>query len=110
MLLLAKKGTISLGVGIIDNDSIDRVGIREANRQAMQAALFQIYDQEYIKNKTQIRIMIDGRDKYSFDIPQLPKPEYIVRGDSRIKQIMAASIVAKVTRDTLMQDIEKEFP
>lgn len=48
------------------------------------------------------RILIDGRDNYFFDIPDLPEPEYIVRGDDKIKQIMAASIIAKVTRDRLM--------
>jgi len=56
------------------------------------------------------RLFIDGRDNYQFDIPDLPKPEYIVRGDAKIKQIMAASIIAKVTRDHLMCEYEKEFP
>jgi ribonuclease HII len=58
----------------------------------------------------EIRLLIDGRDNYQFDIPDLPEPEYIVRGDSKIKQIMAASILTKVTRDTLMRDFEKQFP
>lgn len=61
-------------------------------------------------NNARIHLLIDGRDNYQFDIPYLPKPEYIVRGDSKIKQIMAASILAKVTRDTLMCDFEKQFP
>jgi hypothetical protein len=55
-------------------------------------------------------LLIDGRDNYVFDIRGMPEPEYIVRGDSKIKQIMAASILAKVTRDMIMIDYENTFP
>jgi ribonuclease HII len=82
---------------------IDTVGIREANRLAMEEALSKI-------KKEGIHVLIDGRDNYSFDIPDLPTPEYIVRGDSKVKQIMAASILAKVTRDRIMQEYEPLFP
>lgn len=61
-------------------------------------------------NNGGISLKIDGRDNYVFDIPGLPEPEYIVRGDSKIKQIMAASILAKVTRDRIMTDYENTFP
>lgn len=61
-------------------------------------------------NNEGLSLLIDGRDNYQFDIPDIPQPEYIIRGDSKIKQIMAASIIAKVTRDHLMCEYEKEFP
>lgn len=88
---------------------IDSAGIREANRLAMREALRQI---QSTKDKIQNGgfLLIDGRDNYSFDIPDLPIPEYIVRGDSLIPQIMAASILAKVTRDRLMIENEILFP
>ncbi len=57
-----------------------------------------------------VYLLIDGRDNYSFNIPGLPQPEYIVRGDSIVPQIMAASVLAKVTRDQLMIDSENMFP
>jgi len=76
----------------------------------MLYALQEMQNTEYNIHNEGIRLLIDGRDNYQFDILNLPKPEYIVRGDSKIKQIMAASILAKVTRDTLMQDFEKQFP
>lgn len=57
-----------------------------------------------------IRLLVDGRDNYVFAISDLPQPEYIVRGDSIVPQIMAASILAKVTRDRLMIEFEKTFP
>lgn len=81
---------------------IDSVGIREANRRAMEQALQKI--------KIGDRLLIDGRDNYVFDILDLPRPEYIVRGDSKVKQIMAASILAKVTRDRIMVGHEGNFP
>lgn len=55
-------------------------------------------------------LLVDGRDNYAFDIPELPAPEYIVRGDSLIPQIMAASILAKVIRDRLMVECDVLFP
>ncbi len=97
MCKLAQKWKISYGIGVVENTLIDSIGIREANRRAMEIAIRPI--SEY-PNKS--RILIDGRDNYFFDIPDLPEPEYIVRGDDKIKQIMAASIIAKVTRDRLM--------
>lgn len=108
-LQLEKKGKLTYGIGIINNSVIDSVGIREANRLAMLEALQQI---QSTKDKIQNGgfLLIDGRDNYSFDIPELPTPEYIVRGDSIVPQIMAASILAKVTRDRLMIENEILFP
>jgi ribonuclease HII len=110
ILLLVHKWKLIYGIGIIDNAIIDTLGIREANRLAMQEALNQIQNTKYKRQKQDLFLFIDGRDNYSFDIIDLPKPEYIVRGDSKIQQIMAASIVAKVTRDRLMIDLENTFP
>ncbi len=89
---------------------IDSCGIREANQLAMQNALYEIQSIKYTVHNEGICLMIDGRDNYQFDIPDIPKPEYIIRGDSKIKQIMAASIMAKVTRDILMRDFEIQVP
>lgn len=88
---------------------IDAVGIREANRQAMEEALRKVQNTEY-RGQNEELLLIDGRDNYVFDISHLPEPEYIVRGDSKVKQIMAASILAKVTRDRLMIDYENTLP
>lgn len=103
--LLAKAGKLSYGIGIIENSSIDMDWIREANRLAMQKALFQIQAHDFRSTL----LLIDGRDNYIFEISDLPKPQYIIRGDSIVPQIMTASIVAKVTRDKLMTEHEKIF-
>ena len=88
---------------------IDAVGIREANRQAMEEALRKVQNTEY-RGQNEELLLIDGRDNYVFDISHLPEPEYNVRGDSKVKQIMAASILAKVTRDRLMLECENALP
>jgi ribonuclease HII len=106
---LSKKWKLSYGVGIISQTIIDSVGIREANRQAMQKALLQVQNAK-CKIQNEEMLLIDGRDNYVFDIPNLLQPEYIIRGDDIVPQIMAASIVAKVTRDRLMTEYETIFP
>lgn len=107
---LAARGKLVYDVGIISNESIDSLGIREANRCAMQVALDGICNKKFLLKNIGFHLYIDGRDNYQFDILWIPTPEYIVRGDSKIKQIMAASIIAKVTRDHFMQNLDTRFP
>lgn len=97
-------------MGVISHEMIDAVGICEANRLAMQEALQQVQKrQKNLIQKTSF-LFIDGRDNYSFQLSDLPNPLYIVRGDSKVKQIMAASILAKVTRDKIMIHHASNFP
>lgn len=110
IVMLAEQWQLAYWVGIISHEIIDIVGIREANRLAMQEALTQIQSTKYKVQNGWFLLKIDGRDNYSFDISWLPEPEYIVRGDSKIKQIMAASILAKVTRDKIMREYASDFP
>ena len=51
-------------------------------------------------------LKIDGRDNFEFDIPAT----YIIKGDSKVKSIGAASILAKVGRDRYMQKMHKKHP
>lgn len=73
----AKKGKILYGVGIIDSVIIDKVGIREANRLAMEQAMKQIF--AHISPNQVGKIQIDGRDNYRFDNIDPETIEYIVR-------------------------------
>lgn len=103
----AKWWKIIYGVGIIDSTIIDRVGIREANRLAMEQAMKQIFTQ--IPLDQIWKIQIDGRDNYQFRDINPETIEYIVRWDSFIKKIQAASIIAKVTRDRAMREYAEQF-
>ncbi len=93
--------------GSIDAEVIDRVGIREANKLAMQEALYQVLEKVPIADISQI--LIDGRDNYIFEGIDATRVRYIVWGDLTEKSISAASIVAKVTRDRKMCDFSVEY-
>lgn len=90
--------TLAVGVGLIDNEIIDQVNIYEATKLAMKEALSKLsLKPDYL--------LIDAM-KLDVDIPQ----ESIIKGDANSQSIAAASIVAKVTRDKLMADYDKEYP
>ena len=108
IMTAAEWWKIIYGVGIIDSTIIDRVGIREANRLAMEQAMKQIF--AHISPDQVWEIQIDGRDNYRFDGIEAKTIEYIVRWDGFIKEIQAASIIAKVTRDRLMHDMHTSYP
>ncbi len=95
------------GVGVISSEIIDQVGIREANRLAMQEAMRQVF--VGIGENFQ-GISIDGRDNYKFEGINQEIIKYIIRGDGFIPEIQAASILAKVSRDYIMENLAKEHP
>ena len=89
---------LAVGIGLIDNEVIDQVNIYEATKLAMKEALSKLsLKPDYL--------LIDAM-KLDVDIPQ----ESIIKGDANSLSIAAASIVAKVTRDKLMADYDKEYP
>jgi len=93
------KNCISFGVGEVSNKFIDQNGLTKAVHRAYALALKNLSPQPDF-------ILIDGIEK-----PPLPIPyETIIRGDSLKKEIMAASIIAKVLRDKIMVDLAKEYP
>lgn len=103
----AQKGELLYGVGLTEATEIDTLGIREATRRAMQSAIDQILPR--LDTQSIHSIVIDGRDNFSFT--GLPKdPVYIVGGDAKVREISAASIVAKVHRDHLMCVYDRLYP
>ncbi len=97
---LIKKHFIEVGVGICDHQTIDRINILQATFLAMKKAI------SSIKNKPRF-LLVDG----SIKIPNCSIPqETFVRGDGRIFTIAAASIIAKVTRDRIMLEMDKLYP
>ncbi len=87
-----------VGVGIVGNEEIDKIGIKKANHKAMQMAVSKL-------KKIPQKLLIDGRDRYYFSIPS----EDIVKGDTKIPCISAASIIAKVTRDEIMDHYDQQY-
>ena len=89
----------SVGVGIVSHKTIDRINILQATYQAMRRALNSMNDVADF-------VLVDGREIPSLQIPQLA----IVQGDRKCVSIAAASIVAKVIRDRVMEKYDKKFP
>jgi len=90
---------LSIGLGIIDPIEIDRRNILQASLFSMVMAVENLHPQpDYL--------LIDGSFRIPSRIPQAP----IIRGDGRSRSIAAASIVAKVTRDRLMERYDEEYP
>ncbi|MDH6363164.1 ribonuclease HII [Enterococcus sp. PF1-24] len=98
LLVEIEKQALGIGVGIISPEVIDDVNIYEATKLAMQQA---------IDNLPEIPdfLLIDAM-KLANGIPQ----ENLIKGDARSISIAAASIVAKVTRDHMMVEYDKQYP
>jgi ribonuclease HII len=88
-----------IGVGICSHEIIDEINILQATYRAMRLAI------DALKTKPD-HILVDGHPIPSLKIPQ----QAIVRGDSLSVSIAAASIVAKVTRDRLMCEMDELYP
>ena len=92
------QNAIAIGIGIKDNQVIDQVNIYEATKLAMMEAIGQLEPQPQ-------HLLIDAM-KLDLPISQTS----IIKGDANSLSIAAASIVAKVTRDHMMEEFDKEYP
>lgn len=100
------KENFYVGVGICNHETIDRVNVLEATFLAMKKAVGDLKSQ-LPDQKGKIMILVDG-DKIipNFSVQQ----KSIVSGDKLVKSISAASIIAKVTRDRIMNEFDKKYP
>lgn len=92
------KDAIAIGVGIKNNKVIDEVNIYEATKLAMKDAI----------NNLSVKpehVLIDAMP-LDLDIPTTS----IIKGDALSESIAAASVIAKVTRDRMMYELDKEYP
>lgn len=94
-----QREAVSIGIGVIEAPVIDAVNILQATLAAMKEAVLGLFPPpDYL--------LIDGLHRISLAVPQ----EAIVRGDARSVSIAAASIVAKVSRDRIMEIYHRQFP
>ena len=94
-----QRVAVSIGVGSIDNHTIDRLNILNATLLAMQEAVEKLTPQPDC-------LLVDGLFLPQIDI----RGEAIPKGDSRSYSIAAASIIAKTTRDKLMVELDRTYP
>lgn len=89
---------VSYGIGIVDPKRIDEINILEASKEAMKIAISNLS----VKPE---HVLIDAV-KLDIDIPSTP----IIKGDAKSASIAAASIIAKVTRDRMMYELDEKYP
>ncbi len=90
---------VSVGVGISDSLMVDRINILQATLRAMESAVKELAVHPDC-------LLIDGISKTSLGIHQ----KTIKKGDSLSQSIAAASIIAKVTRDRIMEEYDRQYP
>ena len=92
---------VAYSVGECSPEEIDKYNILEATKIAMKRAI------DKVNKKINLDyVLIDGNMKFDFDY----KYKSIVKGDSKSISISAASIIAKVTRDRMLIELDKKYP
>ena len=105
---------VSYGIGMADEGVIDEINILQATKLAMKRALAEL--SEKLAGGTACGAGRDGKapDYVIFDameIEGLKAPqEGVIKGDSKVLAVAAASIVAKVTRDRMMAEYARQYP
>ena len=94
-----REDAVTVGLGVVDAVVIDEINILKATLMAMKEALRELIPVPDF-------LLIDGITPLSLSIPQ----RTIIKGDSRSVSVAAASIIAKVSRDKIMEIYHRQFP
>jgi len=97
--LIVKSPFWEWGVGRVSEKVIDKINILEATKLAMKRAI------KKLKRRPDF-LILDGNFKINVDIPQ----KSIIKGDEKVFSCAAASILAKVYRDRIMERYDRKFP
>ncbi len=88
------------GIGIVSAHEIDEINIYQASKKAMIMAINEVNKQK------KIEYVLTDAMPLELDIPVLP----IIKGDAKSASIAAASVIAKVTRDKMMYEVDAKYP
>ncbi len=97
---LIHENALFVGVGYADPEYIDKFGLTRANSYAMEQAIKSL-DVNYDE------IIIDGNYNYLIN---MSKVRTIIKADQTYPPVSSASIIAKVSRDLVMQEFDKQYP
>lgn len=93
------RTAVAYSIEFVSPEVIDDINIRQATALAMHNAV------ENLKVAADF-VIIDGNDNIPYSIPY----QYVIKGDAKSQTIAAASILAKVSRDRLMEKLDEEYP
>lgn len=93
-----KENALGIGIGIVSPEEIDKINIYEASKKSMMLAIKNC-------NHKIDHVLIDAM-KLDLDIPSTS----IIKGDIKSISISAASVIAKVTRDKMMYELDNKYP
>ncbi len=96
---IISEKSVSFAVGIIENDVIDQINILQSTIKAMESSILGLTVKPDL-------VYIDGNRPTTLEIKQ----QTIVKGDTKCQSIAAASIIAKVTRDRIMEKLHEIYP
>jgi len=99
---LLQEQKSAIGVGIVSHATVDTINILQASLLAMKLATYH-HARSFQKPDF---ILVDGKHEFPIETPQLP----LIKGENKSASIAAASIVAKLYRDRLMDYLDKFFP
>lgn len=95
------NNSIAYAIGIVSPEEIDEINIYEASRKAMMIAI------KEVQNKINLEhVLVDAMPLPDLNIPHTP----IIKGDLKSISISAASVIAKVTRDNMMIELDEKYP
>lgn len=89
-----------IGIGVVTEQQIDRINILQASLLAMKLAI------ENIAGTVPDFLLVDGK----FQVPSTIAQETLIKGESKSASIAAASIIAKVARDRIMDNLHQQYP
>ena len=98
-LIEIRRKAVALSVGIVEPGEIDQINILRAALLAMEKSVTNLHNKpDYL--------LIDGNQRTSLPMPQ----ETVIKGDSKCASIAAASVLAKVVRDYIMEKYHATYP
>ena len=95
------ENSIAYGIGKVSPKEIDEINIYEASRKAMMLAIKEVRKKINLEH-----LLVDAMPLPDLDIPHTP----IIKGDAKSISIAAASVIAKVTRDREMYELDEKYP
>jgi len=112
---VVKRVAVAWSIQVIDAPTIDEINILQATLKGMRGAIDDVLERMVDDGRNAARIVIDGNMRVPWPRPprcgvELPPQTPVIKGDRRSRNVAAASILAKVHRDRLLVEYDRDHP